>query len=102
MQAPNVKELKTFSNKIIKTTGAIITNLNSNDKKATNFKITGLEEGHRIIIGRDLLPIWLTIHFFKNKKQKNGINQNRFPIQNKNFTKFLILFHLLVTLKYIQ
>ena len=46
---------KTFSNEKIKIIGVINNSVECNDWVATNVNVTVLEDGHRPIIGRDLL-----------------------------------------------
>ena len=55
VQSPEMDELKTFSNDLIKTIGVIKTSLKCNDWIATGVNVTVVDNGHRPIIGRDLL-----------------------------------------------
>ena len=54
VQSPEIHDLKTFSNDIIKIVGMINTSINYNDWIATGVDETAVEDGHRPIIGRDL------------------------------------------------
>ena len=56
VQSPEMHELKTFSNDLIKTIGVIKTSIECNDWVATGVKMTVVEDGHRAIIGQDLCP----------------------------------------------
>ena len=53
VQPPEMHELKTFSNDLIKTLGAIKTSVKCNDWVATDVNVTVEEDGLRPIIGRD-------------------------------------------------
>ena len=54
VQSPEIHDLKTFSNDIIKIIGVIKTSVKRNDWIATGVHVTVVEDGHRRIIGRDL------------------------------------------------
>ena len=54
VQSPEMHELKTFSNDLIKTVGVIKTSVKCNDWVATDVNETDVEDGHRPIIGRYL------------------------------------------------
>ena len=54
VQSPEIQDLKTFSNDIIKIFGVINTSIKCNDWIATSVDVTVVEDGHRPIIGRDL------------------------------------------------
>ena len=54
VQSPEIHDLKTFSNDIIKIVGVINTSIKCNDWIATGVDVTVVEDGHRPIIGRDL------------------------------------------------
>ena len=56
VQSPEMHELKTFSNDLIKTIGVIKTSVKCKDWVATGVNVTVVEDGHRPIIGRDLFP----------------------------------------------
>ena len=56
VQSPELHDLKTFSNDIIKIIGVINTSIKCNDSVATGVDVTAVEDGHRPIIGRDLFP----------------------------------------------
>ena len=56
VQSPEIHDLKTFSNDIIKIVGVINTSIKCNDWIATGVDVTVVEDGHRPIIGRDLFP----------------------------------------------
>ena len=56
VQSPEVHDLKTFSNDIIKIGGVINTSIKCNDWIATGVDVTVVKHGHRPIIGRDLFP----------------------------------------------
>ena len=75
IQSPEMHDLKSFSNDIIKTVGAINTSIKYNDWIATGLDVTVVEDGHRLIIGRDLfskLGFSLT-----QLKQDTNIDQNQ-------------------------
>ena len=54
VQSPEMHDLKTFSNDIIKIVGLINTSIQCNDWIATGVNVTVVEYGHRPIIERDL------------------------------------------------
>ena len=54
VQSPEMRDLKTFSNDIIKIVGVINTSIQCNDWIATGVNVTMVQDGHRPIIGRDL------------------------------------------------
>ena len=54
--SPEMHDLKTFSNDIIKIIGVIKRSIKCNDWVATGVDVTVVEDGHRPIIGRDLFP----------------------------------------------
>ena len=54
VQSPEIHDLKTFSNDIVKVFGVIKTSIQCNDWIATGVNVTVVEDGHRSIIGRDL------------------------------------------------
>ena len=54
VQSPELHDLKIFSNDIIKVVGVINTSIQCNDWTATGVDVTVVEDGHRVIIGRDL------------------------------------------------
>ena len=56
VQSPEMHDLKTFTNDLIKTTGVIKISIKSNDWVATAVNVTVVEDGHRPIIGPDLFP----------------------------------------------
>ena len=56
VQSPVVHDLKTFSNELIKTISVIKTTLKCNDRAATNFTHTVVEEGQIPVFGQDLFP----------------------------------------------
>ena len=54
VQSPEIHDLKTFSNDIIKISGVINTSIKCNDWIAIGVDVTAVEDAHRPIIGRDL------------------------------------------------
>ena len=54
VESPEIHDLKTFSNDVIKISGVINTSINCIDWIATGVDVTVVEDGHRPIIGRDL------------------------------------------------
>ena len=81
IESPNIQDLKTFSNDIIKIVGVINTSIKCNDWKATGVDVTVVKDGHRPIIGRDLfqkLGFSLT-----QLKQVANIDQNQCPIKRQ-------------------
>ena len=54
VQPPEIHDLKTFSNDIIKIVAVINTSIKCKDWIATGVDVTVVEYGHRPIIGRDL------------------------------------------------
>ena len=54
VQSPEIHDLKTFFNDIIKIVGVIISSIKCNDWIATGVNVTVVEDGHRPIIGRDI------------------------------------------------
>ena len=56
VQSPEIHDLKTFSNDIIKIVGVINTSIECNDWIAAGVDVTVVEDGHKPIIGRDLFP----------------------------------------------
>ena len=74
-QPPASQDLKTFSNELIETIGVINTTVKWNNWLATNVNITIVEDGHRPIIGRDLLA-QLGFSLTQSKQKQNiGANQ---------------------------
>ena len=81
VQSPELHDLKTFSNDIIKIIGVTNTSIRCNDWTATGVDVTVVEDGHRPIIGRDLfskLDFSLT-----QLKQVANIDQNQCLIKKK-------------------
>ena len=75
VQSPEIHDLKTFSNDIIKIAGVINTSIQCNDWIATGVDVTVVEDGHRPIIGRDLFPkLGLSL---TQLKQVANIDQNQ-------------------------
>ena len=56
VKSPRNLDLKTFTNELIEALGVANTLVKCNDWKAKNVKVTGIEDGYRPIIGRDLFP----------------------------------------------
>ena len=56
VQSPEMHELKTFSNDLIKIIGVIKTSVKCNNWVAKGVTVTVVEDGHRRIIERDLFP----------------------------------------------
>ena len=54
VQSPEIHDMKTFSNDIIKISGVVNTSIKCNDWIATGVDVTVVEDGHRPITGRDL------------------------------------------------
>ena len=63
VKQPEMHELKTFSNDLIKTIGAIKTSIKCNHWIATGVNVTVVEDGHRPIIGRDSNLIHIAFDF---------------------------------------
>ena len=81
VQSPEIHDLKTLSNDIIKIFGVINTSIKCNDWIATGVDITVVEDGHRPIIVRDLfskLGFSLT-----QLKQVSNIDQNQCLIKKQ-------------------
>ena len=81
VQSPEIHDLKTFSNDIIKIVGVINTSIKCNDWIATGVDVTVVEDGHRPIIGRDLFPK-LGFSVIQLKQVAN-IDQNQCPIKRQ-------------------
>ena len=81
VQSPEIHDLKTFSNDIIKIVGVINTSIKCNDWIATGADVTVVEDGHRPIIGRDLFPK-LGFSVIQLKQVVN-IDQNQCPIKRQ-------------------
>ena len=80
-QSPENLDLKTFFNELIKTIGVINTSVKSNDWAAENVNITVVEDGHRPIIGQDLLP---QLGFSRTQtKQVTNVDQNQCLIKKQ-------------------
>ena len=81
VQSPEIHDLKTFSNDIIKIVGVINTSIKCNDWIATGVDVTVVEDGHRPIIGRDLFP---KLGFSLTQlKQVANIDQNQCLIKKQ-------------------
>ena len=81
VESPEIHDLKTFSNDIIKIVGVINTSIKCNDWIATGIDVTVVEDGHRPIIGRDLFPkLGLSVI---QLKQVANIDQNQCPIKRQ-------------------
>ena len=63
VQSPEMNDLKTFSNDIIKIVGVINRSIQFNDWIATGVDVTVVEDGHRAIIGRSILKARLLSFF---------------------------------------
>ena len=75
VQSPEIDNLKTFSNDIIKIVGMINTSIKCNDWIATGVDVTVVEGGNRPIIGRYL---FLNLGFSLTQlKQVANIDQNQ-------------------------
>ena len=81
VESPEIHDLKTFSNDIIKIVGVINTSIKCNDWIATGVDVTVVEDGHRPIIGRDLFPK-LGFSVIQLKQVAN-IDQNQCPIKKQ-------------------
>ena len=81
VQSPEIHDLKTFSNDIIKIVGVNNTSIKCNDWIATGVDVTVVEDGHRPIIGRDLFPK-LGFSVIQLKQVAN-IDQNQCPIKRQ-------------------
>ena len=81
VQSPEMHDLKTFSNDIIKIVGVINTSIKCNDWIATGVDVTVVEDSHRPIIGRDLFP---KLGFSLTQlKQVANIDQNQCLIKKQ-------------------
>ena len=78
VQSPEIHDLKTFSNDIIKIVGVINTSIKCNDWIATGVDVTVVD---RPIIGRDLFPK-LGFSVIQLKQVAN-IDQNQCPIKSQ-------------------
>ena len=81
VEQPEMHELKTFSNDLIKTIGVIKTSIKCNDWIATGDNVTVVEDGNRPIIGLDLFPqlgLLLT-----QTKQVANVDQNQCLIKKQ-------------------
>ena len=81
VQSPEIHDLKTFSNYIIKISDVIDTSIKCNDWIATGVDVTVVEDGYQPIIGRDLfskLGFSLT-----QLKQVANIDQNQCLIKKQ-------------------
>ena len=81
VQSPEIHDLKTFSNDIIKIFGVINTSIKCNDWIATGVDVTVVEDGHRPIIGRDLFTKLGFSH--TQLKQVASIDQNQCLIKKQ-------------------
>ena len=89
VQSPEIHDLKTFSNVIIKISGVVNTSIKCNDWIATGVDVTVVEDGHRPIIGRDLfskLGFSLT-----QLKQVANIDQNQCLVKKQIAFDFPVL-----------
>ena len=75
IQSPEMHELKTFSNDLIKTIGVIKTSVKCNDWVATDVNVTVVEDDNRPKIGRDLFS-QLGLSLTQNKQVSN-VYQNQ-------------------------
>ena len=81
VQSPEMHDLKTFSNDIIKIVGVINTSIQCNDWIATGVNVTVVEDDLRPIIGRDLFS---KLGFsLKQLKQVANIDQNQCLIKKQ-------------------
>ena len=81
VQSPEMHDLKTFSNDIIKIVGVINTSIQCNDWKATGVDVRVVQDGHRPIVGRDLFS---KLGFSLSQlKQVANINQNQCLIKKQ-------------------
>ena len=81
VQSPEMHDLKTFSNDIIKIVGVINTAIQCNDWIATGVDVTVLEDGHRPVIGRD---VFSKLGFSLTQlKQVANVDQNQCLIKNQ-------------------
>ena len=79
VQSPEMHELKTFSNDLIKT--MIKTSIKCNDWVAAGVNVTVVEDGHRPIIGQDLFPqLGLSL---TQIKQVANVDQNQCLIRKQ-------------------
>ena len=84
IQSPEVHELKTFSNDLIKTIGVIKNSIKCNDWVATGVIVTVVEDSLRPVIGRDLFP--QRSHnglFLTQTKQVANVDQNQCLIKKQ-------------------
>ena len=72
VQSPENHDLKSFSDELIETIVVINTSMKCNDCAAVNFNVTVVEDGHRPIIGRDLVL-----------QLRSNIDQNQCLIKKK-------------------
>ena len=81
VQSPEMQELKTISNNLIKTIGIIKTSVKYNDWVATDVILTVFEDDHRQKIGRDLFS-QLGLSLTQTKRVSN-IDQNQCLIEKQ-------------------
>ena len=75
LQSPEMHDLKTFSNDLIKIIGVIKTSIKCNNWVASEVDVTVVDDGHKPIIGRDLLS---KLGFsFTQLKQVTHVDQNQ-------------------------
>ena len=81
VQSPEMHDLKTFSNDLIKIIGVIKTSIKCNDWEASGVDVTVVDDGHRPIIGRDLFS---KLGFFLTQlKQVANVDQNQCLIKKE-------------------
>ena len=81
--------MKTFSNEPIQTLGILQTSIQSNNWYANPIEIQVVTDGHRSLLGRDLLPaLGLSIQQSNNQKTVNQVDHEHCPIKKQIATDF--------------
>ena len=81
VQSPEMNDLKTFSNDLTKIFGVVKTSIKCKNWVATDVNVTVVEDGHRLIIERDLFP---KLGFsLTQTKQVANVDQNQCLIKKQ-------------------
>ena len=74
VKSPDNLDLKTFSNKLIKTICVLNTSVKRNDWAADKVNVTVVEDDHRPIVGQDLFPqLGLSLTPTKHQRQPKSM-----------------------------
>ena len=83
------KQLKTFSNELIRTLGVLQTSIQSNNWYANPIEIQVVTDGHRSLLGRDLFPaLGLSLQQSNSPNTVNLVEQEYCPIKKQTATNF--------------